>query len=464
MSKKKYLKFSLELIFIVLIIMGGLKVLENRRYADLYDSDEVAWIFAGYYFNLYFLRGDLFHPDWDDYEAFDHPPLAKYIVGGTLFVKGYTIDSLSPKKFWNTIPIDKFPRYFDMIKHKIPNPTMVIPFTRSIIFVFALSSLLLLYLFVRMRYGILPALVSTSLIMINPIFKNISIWILAEPILLFFFTLFILLCALYWKSHKNIYIVFAFVISSFAFLTKLNGILLLPVLIITFLSKNKVSISKQDWKWLLIGLVAFLFISILLNPVFLNTGPKALWRMAEVRLSAFRIYQETFKDVALFSVSERFITSTQMIFFKYSLFYHNINVPVELIMFGGGIYYVFWRRDLLLITIFVFLVIIPVAVLPYNTIKYYYWIFPFTHIIAGLSLSLFRDVWSVGSRISKDKIVYASKWFNWIVLLGFCRKIKIEFEEVCCGFQWCGGFLCRSRPFLETFKNGFPSQTDLTRL
>jgi hypothetical protein len=201
----------------------------------------------------------------------------------------------------------------------------------------------------------------------------------------------------------NVYLVIAFVISSFAFLTKLNGILLLPVLFVTFLVKNKFSISGQDWKWLLIGVVAFLLISILLNPVFINTGFKALWRMAEVRLSAFRIYQETFKDVALFSVSERFITTTQMIFFKYSLFYHNIKIPVELIMFGGGIYYLFRRRDLLLMTIFVFLVIIPVAVLPYNTIKYYYWMFPFMHIIAGLSSSLLRDVWSGGLRISKEK-------------------------------------------------------------
>lgn len=79
--------------------MGGWKVLEKKKHGDLIDSDEVAWIFTGYYFNLYFLRFDLFHSDWSDYEAFDHPPLAKYIVGGSLYVKGYTIDSLDPKRF-----------------------------------------------------------------------------------------------------------------------------------------------------------------------------------------------------------------------------------------------------------------------------------------------------------------------------------------------------------------------------
>lgn len=380
--------------FLLFIIIGGLRILENRKYADLYDSDEVAWIFAGYYFNLYFLQGSLFHPDWKDYEAFDHPPLAKYLVGGALYLKGYTIDSLEPKRFWNSIPIDKFPVYFDMVKHKIPNPTIIIPFTRSIIFLFALSSLFLIYVFVRMSYGFIAASVSTLLIAINPIMINISIWILAEPILLFFFILFLLLCTLYLKSHHNIYFVFAFVVSSLAFLTKLNGILLLPILIIIFLKKNNFSISKQNWRILLIGFSMFLLISIILNPIFLNNGIKAVWKVIEVRLSAFHIYQETFKEVALSSVGERFITATQMIFFKYSLFYHYIKIPLELILFALGMGYALIKKDPLLLSVFVFLVIIPISILPYNCIKYYYWIFPFTHIIAGLSLNFFKEVWN----------------------------------------------------------------------
>jgi 4-amino-4-deoxy-L-arabinose transferase-like glycosyltransferase len=200
------------------------------------------------------------------------------------------------------------------------------------------------------------------------------------------------LCALYLKSRRNIYIVFVFIISSLAFLTKLNGILLVFVLIIIFLIKNKFSISKQDYKYLIAGFIAFLLITILLNPVFLNAGIKAIGKMVEVRWSAFHRYQETFKDVALHSVSERFFTTTKMVFFKYSLFYQLIKVPVELIMFVVGMYYIFRRRDLLLISVFIFLVVIPVSILPYNTIKYYYWIFPFTHIIASLSVNVFKEM------------------------------------------------------------------------
>ncbi|MFB3886807.1 MAG: glycosyltransferase family 39 protein [Thermodesulfobacteriota bacterium] len=391
--KRKRLLFLLELIFVLSIIIGGVKVLDDKKYGRIVDADEVAWIFAGYYFNLYFVHFDLFHPDWKDYEAFDHPPLTKYIVGGSLYVKGYSIDSLDAKRFWNNIPINKFPIYFEFVKHKIPNPTVVIPFTRSIIFGFALSSLILIYVFVRNSYGAIPAVVSTLLIMVNPIFRNVSPWILAEPVLLFFFVLFILLCVQYLKSQENIYFVLGFVVSSLAFLTKLNGILVVGILIILFLAKNRFSIWNKDSKFVIIGLVAFLLISLLLNPVFLNNGIGAIWKMIEVRLLAFRHYQEVFKDVALVSVGERFTTAARMIFFRYSVFYHQIKIPVELVMFILGVYYIFWKKELLLVTVLGFLVILPISILPYNTIKYFYWIFPFTCIIGSLSINLLKEVW-----------------------------------------------------------------------
>jgi len=142
------------------------------------------------------------------------------------------------------------------------------------------------------------------------------------------------------------------------------------------------------------GCIVFLLITIFLNPVFLNNGIKAIGKMIEVRLSAFHIYQETYKDVALLSVSERFLTATKMIFFRNSLFYNSVKIPVELILFVLGMYYSFKKKDLLLLSMFVFLVVIPISFLPYNVFKYFYWIFPFTHMIAGLSLNLMKEMLS----------------------------------------------------------------------
>jgi 4-amino-4-deoxy-L-arabinose transferase-like glycosyltransferase len=404
MSKKKYLNICFELAFITIIIVGGLKQLEERRHSFNLESDEPAWIFSGYYFNLYFLHFDLFHQDWNDYEAFDQPPLAKYIIGGAIYLKGYRIDSIEPKRFWNNTPIDKLPIYFDLISSKIPNPGIVIPSTRSVVFLFALSSLLLIYTSIRILYGMLPALISTALIISNPIFNYYSSRILADPILLFFFALFVLFCALYWKSRKNMYVIFAFIASSLSFLTKLNGILLVPVLIIIFLIGNKCLISKKNLQVMIIGFMVFILICILLNPIFLNTGIKALWKMVEFRLVAFRTFQETFKGAALLSVSERFITSAKILFFKSCLFYPLVKVPVELIMFVAGIYYVITKRDVLLIAILVFLVIIPISLLPYSVPRYYYWILPFIHIVAGQSSNLVKEIWTRKIRVLCEKL------------------------------------------------------------
>jgi hypothetical protein len=392
---KRYLTFGLEWVFILLIILGGLKALDRGRSLPVYDSDEVSWIFTGYYFNLYFLQFNLFHEDWTDYEAFDHPPFAKYIVGGTLFLKGYTIDSLEPKRFINSmVPLVNPQKVFDALIPKVPNPDVVIPSIRSVIFAFALSSLLLIYMFMRSSYGILPAFICTSLIVSNPIFSSVSTRILADPILLFFFALFISICGLYLKSRRNVYIVLGFIVSSLASLTKLNGILCVFILLIIFLVKNKFSISKDGWKSLITGFSVFLLISVLLNPVFLNTGVKAVWKMVDVRWSVFRLYQESWKSVALFSISERFYVATRMIFFKYSVFYQFLKVPLELILFAAGTYYAFTKKDLLLILIFVFLVLIPISVLPFNIPRYFYWIFPFIYMIAALAPNLFKEMLS----------------------------------------------------------------------
>lgn len=394
MLKKKYLKLGLELIFVLALIVGGVKVLDKKINLPVYDPDEVSWIFTAYYFNLYFLRFDLFHPDWNDYEAFDQPPLGKYIVGGTLYLKGYTIDSLEPKRFINTIPLLNLNKYFELVVPWVPNPPVVIPLLRSAIFLFALSSLLLIYASIRISYGFLTAVTSTALIISNPIFGMVSTRILADPILLFFFSLFTLFCTLHLKSNKNIYIVLAFIVSSLAFSTKLNGILLVPMLIVLFLVKNKFSLSRPNVKVLITGLIAFLLVTVILNPVYLNNGIRAIARMADTRLSAFQNYQETFKHAALHSISDRFIAVTQIIFFTNSLFYQLIKVPVELIMFLFGIYQTFRRKDLLLILVFLFLVLIPVSILPFKLPRYCYWIFPFTHTIAGQSVCFIRDLFT----------------------------------------------------------------------
>ena len=106
--KSKRLRVYLQVLFITLAILWMFNEVGGRFYLPLSEPDEAAWIYSGYYFNLYFLKFDLFHEDWQDYDAYDHLPLVKYIVGGTLFLKGYVFDSLDAKRMWQHIPMDKY--------------------------------------------------------------------------------------------------------------------------------------------------------------------------------------------------------------------------------------------------------------------------------------------------------------------------------------------------------------------
>jgi hypothetical protein len=171
--------------------------------------------------------------------------------------------------------------------------------------------------------------------------------------------------------------------------------------------KNRLLISKQGYRWIIAGCIAFVLMVILLNPVFLNSGIKAVGKMVEARLSAFRSFQETFKGLALLSVRERFVAAGEIMFFTSCLFYPLIKVPVELILFATGIYYTFRRKDWFLISIFVFLVIIPISILPFKNPRYLYWIFPFVYVIGGLSANWIKEMWGNRggmSRKSEDEL------------------------------------------------------------
>jgi hypothetical protein len=125
----------------------------------------------------------------------------------------------------------------------------------------------------------------------------------------------------------------------------------------------------------------------------MNNGLKAISRMIEARLSAFHMVQETHRGFALLSVTERIVTVSKMIFFDFSIFYRYAKMPIELILFIAGCFHAVKRRDILLIVVFIFLVIVPVLLFPYYTPRYLYWISPFIYIVAGLSINCLIEIW-----------------------------------------------------------------------
>ena len=386
--KTKRLKIYVEILFIIVATLWMFHEAGGRFYLPLSEPDEAAWIYSGYYFNLYFLKFDLSHADWVDYDAYDHPPLVKYIVGGTLFVKGYVFNSLDAKKLWRSIPMDRYLVNYRLMKSELPD--QILPLTRFVIFSFAFLSLVLLYMFIRNFYGILPAIVCTSLLITNEIFIRLSTQTIADPVLLFFFIFFVWLCSQYIKSNKPIYVLGGFILSAFAFLTKLNGLILILVLIFVLLLKNKFSIPRYPYKVLVLGFLSFFSIAVILNPFFLKSGVQGLFKMVDHRVTHLKLQQETFKISSLPSLGERLTAETDVIFFKYSKIRELTGVPLEIILFLLGICYLLVKRDLTLFTILIFFVAAPLSVLPINWVRYYYTVIPFVYLVSATSLNLFK--------------------------------------------------------------------------
>lgn len=386
--KKKRFKIYVEVLFIIVAILWMFHEVGGGFYLPLSEPDEAAWIYSGYYFNLYFLKFDLSHADWVDYDAYDHPPLVKYIIGATLFAKGYVFDSLDAKKLWRSIPMDQYLVNYRLMKSKFSD--QILPLTKFVIFSFAFLSLVFLYLFTRTSYGIFPAIVSTSLLITNEIFIRLSTQTIADPVLLFFFIFSIWLCSQYVKTSKDIHIFGAFILSSLAFLTKLNGLILIFALFFVLLLKNGFSIRHYNFKVLALGFICFLFISVLLNPFFLKSGVQGFVKMVDHRVTHLQLQQETFKLSSLASFGERLKAEIDVIFFRYSKVTQLSGIPFEFILFVLGISYLILKRDLILFTVLIFLVVAPLSVLPINWVRYYYTVIPFIYMVSAASLGFFK--------------------------------------------------------------------------
>jgi hypothetical protein len=387
---KKRLRMVLEFVFIVAAILWLINIGSKRIHRPLYEPDEAAWIYSSYYFNLYFLKFGLFHQDWEDYDAYDHPPLVKYIVGATLFLKGHIFNSLAAKKMWFSIPMNQYGVYYPLMVSKVPKG--VLPTIRSVILTFAFLSVLLIYIFLRKFYGIIPAIIGSTLLILNLIFIKLSPQITADPVLLFFFICFILTATLYIKSGKSIYLFGGFIFSSLAFLTKLNGLILIFILFFVLIIRNGFSLSKYNFKVIIFGFATFLMITILLNPFFLNYGIKGIFKMIDYRISHIPLQQKVHSAIALTSVGERVRAEISTIFLLSSAFHRIFKIPFEFFLFLLGVYYSIRKKDLILLTILFFFILLPLSVLPLNWSRYYYTVVPFICIIAGTSLNIFGEL------------------------------------------------------------------------
>ena len=94
MIQNKRLPF--EVAGLLLLCMAVPAFLLPQTRTAPFNIDEVHKISESYYFDLFFIRHDLRHADWNrDFYARINPPVAKYIMGAYLTAQGRGITDRS---------------------------------------------------------------------------------------------------------------------------------------------------------------------------------------------------------------------------------------------------------------------------------------------------------------------------------------------------------------------------------
>ena len=378
------LPFLVEGLFLLMLFYSLYAVYDKRAGIRLYEPDEAAWIFSTYYAHLYFGQGNLVHDDWTDYDSYDHPPLAKFYYGLAVNLGGHSYDSIEAKRFWHSIPMNRFGRYYGPMMQRLP--AGLLDWTRAFAFAAAICALAFLYLFARQRFGVTAALTVSGLLILNPVFREVSLQTLADPVLLAITAAFIWCISCYDTSGRRWTLIVSAGLAAFAILTKLNGLFLLGIWGGAIGLQWWQTRKQSDWLGIGISAVLYLVLVVLLNPLFLNAGPGALLDMVAHRQTHIALQQQIFQAAALIDPLQRLAASLDTLFFEQSVLFSRLHIPVEFMGFITGLVIAVKERRWLLLILALVLVALPIVLVPLAWSRYFYGIYPVVYLFVGLSL------------------------------------------------------------------------------
>jgi len=381
---RRYLPMTVEVLVVVLLLVSLVRLYQQRMDLPLYEPDEAAWVFSSYYYHLYFEDADWLSPDWQEFDALDHPPLAKYAVGMAMDLSGEPCKTLAHKRYWHSIPIDGFARSYREMMSRIPAGAL--PAARHVAFLCALAALVLLYLFARSRLGPWVAGAAVALTIWNPVFREVSCQALSDPVLLAITLGFVWLLARWVEGGGSGWFVAAAGAVALALLTKLSGGALGLMLLCGVALRWREGKGLASWKaWSVAGAVG-LGLLLLLNPTFLQMGPAALFDMLDHRLAQITHQHRIFPKSALTGVGDRLAAALDILFFKFSPIVALCGIPVELMLFLGGLAVAVKTRSYYLLVILAFLVLLPILTAPLSWERYYFAVWPIVYLFGALAL------------------------------------------------------------------------------
>ena len=308
-SRRTFLFGLVSTIVIVTSIFGYRLATRGTNSLTLVSIDEAAWIYSSHYYHLAWLERDFQSEDWQHFDAYDHPPMMKYLVGAAMHLTGYTVTSLEPKVEWLKASSNPHEDRSDIIAqfHQTV-PTNALFAARAVSTLSFIFACIFTYLIGQRTFSTLAGVAAACLMALSPLQQRIATEVFSDGLVM------MLIAAMTWlqwhcarslidrQSKRLPWSVFALGMTlAMLVSTKLTGLAALPiVLAVVPLSiaielrvkrrKNEPTpVSHVSIQHILLALACLIATGVLLamflNPLLLKQPISGLQKMIELRMN-----------------------------------------------------------------------------------------------------------------------------------------------------------------------------------
>ena len=271
----------------VLLIM--LPNLVASLHMPVSEVDEAAVYFSTSYFDVAFVKHDFHSTQWQERDAFDHPPLWKYFYGSVLFAAGRPRGKLADKQEWFQLAWGS-KRISSFIDERAPISVLV-PL-RAAAGVLVLVSLALLFVLIANAIDPLTAFLTVLCAALFPVINVVATRALIDPLLLFLLLLTTWLNARWLRAAQTAHwLAWSSALGfSLALLinTKITGIAATAAVMVSALPQVLQARDRRATGLLMLR--AFLVVAgaagafaIAINPTWWHAPVRTFWQMVEYR-------------------------------------------------------------------------------------------------------------------------------------------------------------------------------------
>jgi len=393
-------------IIIAVVILGALisftSVKAERR---LIDSDEAAWLFNGYYFDLY-VSGDWGNPAWTEFDKYaNHPPATSYLFGAMLHAIGEPMKSIEPRRFWfeNDLSIINSPQVFhDNLARRLTFKQVMAGRYMSAFFGW-LTAIALMFLAFRL-VGVFGGVAGFFLLLFHPTFRGVMTLAVGDTFIMFISVLSVLLAVEMVRREKFLWLaVFLAPVLGVAIASKISCfVLLVPVLIPLFFLRGDDVPFRKALSILVLTVILSLCMAYVLDPGLHGSPLRSTFERFAWRLDRVEIQQIVFADQKLVSIISRLAFAARYLFFS------NVFSFLFFLLYIGGLVFFFIREKeryvFFLFVNVVYFSFLTIFFLPMGWTRYVMAWLPFLMLSACLGAERFKDTvfeWSSLRRVGR---------------------------------------------------------------